>query len=211
MTVKPSRRVPKEVAATPADISAAVEALTPAEWARLKRFAHYRMLALGPKADSRTPDDLIQTALTDLLEDTRRWKKDQVGFLTFLTGAMRSISSNWARSYNKEETPLLEADFQRENDDGEILNPLDAVQDRAPGPAKQLRDKQTLNLIEGMFKDDQEALMLLTAWQEGYDPAGARELWGLSQTEYNTIVRRIRRRLNAAGLTAGDDDPGGKS
>ena len=42
------------------------------------------------------------------------------------------------------------------------------------------------------------------AWQEGYDPPGVRELWGLSQTQYNTIVRRIRRNIEAAGLTGRD-------
>jgi RNA polymerase sigma factor (sigma-70 family) len=210
MKVKPSRRVPEEAAATLADITAAIEALTPAHWAKLRQFARTRAFRLGPKTDGRTGDDLIQTALTDLLQDTRRWNKDKVGFLKFMTGAMRSISSNWARSYNREETAFLEADLCRENEDGETFSPLEAIQDQTPDPAKRFRDNQTLNLIESMFKDDQEAQMVITAWQEGYDPAGVRELWGLSQTEYNTIVRRVRRRLNAAGLTAGDD-PGGKS
>ena len=44
--------------------------------------------------------------------------------------------------------------------------------------------------------------MVLMAWDDGYDAAGVRELWGLSQNDYNTIVRRIRRRLDDAGLTA---------
>lgn len=208
MTTRPSRRVPEEAAATHADITAAIESLTKADWARLKRFADIRIFGLGPKADGRTGDDLIQTALTDLLGDTRRWNKNEVGFVMWLTGAMRSISSNWAKSYKKEENPVVEADLLRENEEGEIFSPLQAISDPKPGPAKQLRDKETLGLIDEMFKDDEQAQMVLTAWQERYDPAEVRELWGLSQNDYNTIVRRIRRRLAAAGVMA-DYDTGG--
>ena len=208
MTTKPPRRVPEEAAATHEEIAAAIEALTPGDWARVKSFAASRIWRLGPKADSRTSDDLIQTALTDLLEDTRRWNKSKVGFVQFLTGAMKSISSNWARSYKKEETPMLETDLQQENEEGKTFSPLEKVQDHTPNPAAQLHDKQTLELIDDLFKDDEKAQMVLTAWQERYDPAGVRELWNLSQNEYNAIVRRIRRQLFAAGITP-DCDTGG--
>ena len=202
MTAKPSRRVPEELAATPADIAAAIDALSVADWARLRRFANYRIFRLGPKAEGRKGDDLLQTALTSLLEDTRRWNKNEVPFLLFLIGAMRSISSNWARAYDKEEAPMMDSDLQKTNEEGRIFSPLQAVPDPRPDPAEQLHDKQTLNLIENMFKGDEKAQMVLTAWQEGYDPAGVRELWDLSQNDYNTVVRRIRRRLAAAGLSA---------
>lgn len=205
MTTKPLRRVPDEVAATPGEIAAAIEALTPGDWARLKRFADCRILRLGPKADSKTGDDLIQTALTDLMADTRRWNKSKVGFVMLLTGAMKSISSNWARSYKEAETAVLEADLRRENEEGEIFSPLDNLQEPGPNPAQRLSDKQTLRLIDNLFKDDEKAQMVLTSWQEGYDPPGIRELWGLSQNEYNTIVRKIRRRLGTAALTADHD------
>lgn len=205
MTTKSSRRVHEEVAATPADIEAAIEALTLADWAKLRRYADLRMLRLGRKAEWRTGNDLIQTALTDLLKDTRRWNKSKVEFLTFLIGAMRSISSNWARSYKPEESYMLDADLRTQNEEGESLSPLDNVRALTPGPEKQLIDRQTLGLIEGLFKEDEEAQMVLAGWQEGYDPAGVRELWSLSQKEYNTIVRRIRRNLANAGLNADHD------
>ena len=72
MSTKPPRRVPKETAATPAEIEAAIEALTPADLAKLKRYAENRIWKLGPKADSRTADDLFQIAVDSLLNDTRR-------------------------------------------------------------------------------------------------------------------------------------------
>jgi len=43
---------------------------------------------------------------------------------------------------------------------------------------------------------------VLEAWKEGLDPAGVRELWSMTQKEYDTVVRRIRRRITSAGITA---------
>ena len=63
-----------------------------------------------------------------------------------------------------------------------------------------MTDVETLLAIDNLFKEDQEAQMILTAWQDGYDPVGVRELWGLSQNDYNAIVRRIRRTIEAASI-----------
>jgi hypothetical protein len=202
MVTKPPRRVPEEAAATFEEITAAIEALTPGEWAKLRRYADYRTFYLGPKAEGRTGDDLLNTALTDLLEDTRRWNKVKVGFFRFLAGAITSISSNWAKSFKQAETPVTEADVLRTDIEGEVFSPLNSVPSRRPDPEQTRHQKQTLERIETLFKGDEKAQMVLMAWQEGCDPAGVRELWELSQNDYNTIVRRIRRRLDDAGMTA---------
>jgi len=54
MATKLPRRVPDEAAATPEEIAATIEALTTADWARLKGFAGYRVSMLGPKAQCDT-------------------------------------------------------------------------------------------------------------------------------------------------------------
>jgi hypothetical protein len=202
------RRVPAEKAATPTEIAAAIEALTAADFVRLQKYGWQRIRRLGPKAIGKTEDDLLQTALSDLLEDTRRWDKTKVGFMGFLFGAMKSISSNWAKSYLPDEDPVLEADLRRRDEEGKEFSPLDAHRSGQPNAEQQLSDKQTLLEIDKLFEDDQEAQMVLTAWQEGYDPPGVRELWELSQNDYNTIVRRIRRTVEAVGIRP-DRDRGG--
>jgi hypothetical protein len=195
-----ARRVTAEKAATPTEIATAIEAFTAADFVRLQQYACQRIRRLGPKADRKSGDDLLQTALTDLLEDTRRWDRTKVGFMGFLFGAMKSISSNWAKSYRPEEDPVLEADLRRGHEEGKEFSPLHARRSGQPDPEQQLWDKQILLEIDSLFEDDQEAQMLLTAWQEGYDPPGVRELWELSQNDYNTIVRRIRRAVEAVGV-----------
>ena len=161
MTGKTSRRVPAEAAATPAQMTAAIEALTVADWGRLRRYGDYRILKLGPKADGQKSDDLLQTALLDLLEDRRRWDTNKIRFVPFLCGAMRSISSNWARGYEADESPALEADLRRENEEGEQFSPVDNVPVRRPNPEEGLEDTQTLAAIEQLFKSDEDALKVL--------------------------------------------------
>jgi len=208
MTTKPPRRVAKETAATPAEIVAAINALTPAEIGRLKGYAQTRIWKLGPKAQSKTADDLFGIAIEELLEDTRRWDKTKVGMAGFLWGAMRSISSNWAKTYKECETPVLEADLSMKDGEGKTDSNLDHTPGKHANPEQQIIDEEkrrhyrdTLDQIDMLFKADEKARTVLEALAEGFDPAEVRELCDLSQTEYNTIMRRIRRTLRRAGLT----------
>src|SRR5262245_846965 len=56
---KAPRRVPEERAATPAEVRAAVEALTEADIVRLEKFARYRIRGLGRMAGGRDHEDLL--------------------------------------------------------------------------------------------------------------------------------------------------------
>src|SRR5262245_33912637 len=99
MKIDSARRVPLEKAATPAEITAAINGLSEAELVRLRQYAYARVRLLGRKAGTESGDDLLQAAIADLLEDKRRWDKAKVDFMGFLFGAMKSISSNWAKTY----------------------------------------------------------------------------------------------------------------
>lgn len=196
-----ARRVAPEKAAIPAEITAAIDGLSEVELVRLRQYASARVRLLGRKAGTETGDDLLQAAITDLLQDNRRWDKAKVDFMGFLFGAMKSISSNWAKAYSAEEDPIREADLNQEDSDGkQSRNPLERHASAASSAEDRLTDRATLQQIETLFKDDQEAQMVLTAWEDGCDPPGVRELWSLTQNQYNTIVRRIRRTIQAAGI-----------
>jgi hypothetical protein len=204
MTEYSSRRVPDELAATPDEIEAAITALTPGEWLKLKRYADWRIGALGRNTDGWTGDRLLLAAVTG----TRRWNKKNVDFKGFLYGAIRSISSNRARSCKKQRPAAPEADFREENEEGELFSPLDNAQAPGPSPEQQVNATQTLDLIEDLLKDDEKALRVLVAWREDFSPAEVRELEGLSQKEYNAIKIRIYRRARAANFAATYDKRG---
>lgn len=200
MATNTPRRVLEDAAATPEAIAAAIEALTPADLARLRRFADHRIWMLGPKAQCDTGAELLNIAVLAALERTRRWNKSEVGFPTFMFGAMRSITSNWAKSYKPEGAPILEADLRRENEEGNVLNPLDVLREQRSGPEQRISNQETLEQIEALFKEDEQAQKVLMAWQDGLKGPAVRDLWKYSQKEFNAIVRRIRRHIEAAGL-----------
>ena len=207
MTKKPSRRVSEEVAAPPDEIRVAIEALTSADWARLRNYAANRIRILGPKADGRSREDLLQITLELLLDDTRRWDRTKVGFVPFMIRAMKSVSSNWARGYKPEETLSLVLDAEKTNEDGETFRPIEYVEDENPNPEQRLVDEEQLQadarrlkMIDELFEGDEGAQMVIEAWLDGYDPPGVRTLWELSQNDYDTIVRRIRRTIDRSGL-----------
>ena len=88
---------------------------------------------------------------------------------------------------------------------------MDYIEDDRPNPEQRVVDEQKreadarqLEMIDHLFKDDERAQMVIEAWQDDYDPPGVRSLWNLPQKEYDTIVRRIRRTLNRAGLRKGE-------
>src|SRR5580698_4522944 len=87
--------VPRERAATAAEVEAAIEALSAADWYRLRAFAERRGFLLSEKARGR---DLLGEAFERLLRGSRKWDKTKTGLVTFLFGAMRSICNAWFRA-----------------------------------------------------------------------------------------------------------------
>ena len=81
------------------------------------------------------------------------------------------------------------------------------MEDENPNPEQRLVDEEQLQadarrlkMIDELFEGDEGAQMVIEAWLDGYDPPGVRTLWELSQNDYDTIVRRIRRTIDRSGL-----------
>jgi hypothetical protein len=80
------------------DIRRAVQSLTEADMAKLDVYAENRIRRIGLAASGHDAHGLLTEAMDSLLEVGRRhWYPDKVDLVGFLIGAMRSISSNWAR------------------------------------------------------------------------------------------------------------------
>lgn len=203
MSLKTAKRVPIEEAATLPEIRTAIEALTEADFQRLLGFARRRICLIGPKAEGKGEEDLLQEALQDLFADTRRWNKTKVGFLQFMYGAMRSISSNWAKQCDLNNVPQQPGAFRKDTDEGKRKDPYEAHPDSTPNAFRKLEFYQKIAAIENVLSNDQEALQILEGWKEDMKPPEIRELWGMDQKRYDTIVRRLRRALASAGITEG--------
>ena len=181
---KRPRRVPEERAATPDEVRAALDALGEADLVRLEKFARYRIRGLGRKAEGRDHDDLLGEAIRDTLDpEKRRWNKD-VSFVRHLVGAMRSISSHWREQFDENE-PLLES---------ELLQTTDI-----------LAAKEELERIEKAVADDTVVSDILGGLRAEMLAGEIREVLGLSVIEYETAMKRFRRRVRPTGGQGGSD------
>jgi|SRR6185312_6631102 len=197
-----ARNITEERAATPEEVHAAIEALTPTDWYRLRKFAEYYIFLLGQKAADRRADDLLNEAFTRFLERTRKWDKSKVNFMGVLFGAIESISDSWSRKKTTPtESPVLASSLVVEDEDGLLSDPAEAFPSTSVSAPQMLIYKQTLDRIDALFTDDTEVQMVLEAFRDGYDPPGIRELWEFTQKQYNAIVVRMRRKIEKAGLT----------
>jgi len=194
--------------ATAEDISRAIDALPSHEFLRLKDYAENRIFRIGPlAANSRTDDDLLQEAVTRLLDGTRHWDTDRVCIVACLIGAMRSISSAWAghrkRNALSPEYAATESERKREDEDGNLVSPFDAVksagrtaEDSAIEQETDAVRKALVEAIEASCAEDDSASKVLAGFQSGIDGPTIQKDLGWTETEYRTTVRRIRRRAH---------------
>jgi DNA-directed RNA polymerase specialized sigma24 family protein len=176
---------PEAIAATPDQIREAYLALTKAELARLASFARWRFQALGRRRQARDPDELVMDAFLAILDGTRTWYSSKAAFFVALIGAIRSQTYNVRTKAAKDAFDDLKS----------IVDPADPEADpfdefEAP-PGGDSADLE--QLIKERFADDPEAALVLEARLDGKDPSEIRESLGLSQKEYETTVKRIRR------------------
>jgi hypothetical protein len=180
-----------------------VEALSEADLVRLERIARYRVRGLGRRASGRNHEDLLNEAIADTLDpEKRRWNKN-VSFVTHLIGAMRSIQSHWREQFAANE-PRLESELVRTSEEGEQLSPLDLVGSDAPGAERIVEAKQQLEQIEKVVAADRIVWDILGGMRAEMSPHDIREALGLSQTEYETAMKRLRRHVRPSAQGGSD-------
>jgi len=116
-------------------------------------------------------EDLIQEALTRVLEGKRAWPR-KLPAVVFLRGVMRSIASDWPP----------------EGFDGANVDEIGSVNHAA---AARIDARKMLAL----FDDDPIAQKIFVAMLEGAKGEELRELSGLAPKDYETKRTKMRRRL----------------
>jgi hypothetical protein len=107
---------------------------------------------------------------------------------------MRSISSHWAAQFDASE-PLLESETLRTTRDGELMSPLATVRSDAPDGERILVAREEVERIEKAVADDKVVAEILIAMRADTPPSMIRETLGLSVSEYETAMKRFRRRV----------------
>jgi hypothetical protein len=188
------RRVPADEAATEAEVAEAIRGLSAPALVKLERYARYRVWRVGPgAARGRTDGDLLGAALTETLEGTRRWRKDTVDFVTHLIGVMRSLSSHW---FDEKEIP--EAAFHPDANTEDWSSPHENAAAPVPDIDTVLDAQVRLAEIDTLFAGDMLATEVLGGMRSGLSGPEIQEVLDLSQTQYETVMKRIRRGIDKA-------------
>ena len=165
---------------TPAEQAVAQGLLSPTDLLRLKAIA--RLHAWGLPADMGWAD-LLQEALLRLLQGSRR-PPPGIPTVTFVAGIMRSIKAEqWRRLRREAPVP-----------DG-LAAIAETEGDPAPDPERCLAARQELLAIYELFAEDPAAMQILHGLGAGLTPEEIRAANAMSQTDYDTTRKRMRRNL----------------
>ena len=184
---------PSEPVRTRAEIAAAIRALSPAQWARLRAIAgHYHRLGCPMEAK-----DLLQEGFRRALDE--RNCPVSVDIVHFLDLAMRSIRDGELKRAKRR--PVLVSPPPL---GGQPAQAPDAI-DPAPNAEERLaaadedgaRERKRQEII-GLFVDDLAAQVIVEGMLEGTRGEDLRALTDLDPTAYQSKRRLIRRRIEKA-------------
>jgi DNA-directed RNA polymerase specialized sigma24 family protein len=181
--VQPKRRVERDAEDSAAEIARALAALSAVDMLRLKAIARLRARDLP---DDTGWSDLLNEAVARALDGSRQCPPG-VGIVVFLAGIMRSIASeHWRR--RRREAGIFE------------ISGGDDEADPAPDPERSLATLQALAALDQLFAGDLAASQILAGLAAGLSAKEIRETYGLSETDYDSTRKRMRRLLIRQGI-----------
>ena len=166
------------------DIAAALVALSSADLLRLSALA--RLWTRG-MPETLSWADVLQEAVARALDGSRKWPLG-VPILAFLSGVMRSICDDHWRHEAREARVIVRS---TEAADARA----DEVGTSHPDPERVVAAAQALSDVYDLFAGDNAALKIITGLADGLTAAEICEVYGLSEREYDTTRKRMRRAL----------------
>jgi DNA-directed RNA polymerase specialized sigma24 family protein len=172
-----------------AAVSRALAELSEPQLLRLGAMARLRARAL-PSGFGWS--DLLHEALVRALDGSRQWPAG-VPILVFLAGVMRSICDEIWR-HRRREGILIAFGKDAEAQCQDVPCP-------APDQERVLAASEALAELYRLFAGDGIALWILSGLADGLSAAEIRATHGLSEVDYDTARRRMRRTLLRVGLS----------
>jgi DNA-directed RNA polymerase specialized sigma24 family protein len=182
------RTYPGGIARTTERVAHALRRLSDSDLLRLEALARLRARGLPAGIGW---SDLLNEAIRRALDGSRPWPPG-VPLLAFLAQIMRSIWSELCRRDTLERSIALtdRAAF--------CCTRTDEID-----PERIVSAAQALAEIHKLFSRDPAALNVIAGLADGRTAQEIRDIHGISETEYDTIRKRIRRTLLRQGLVGG--------
>jgi RNA polymerase sigma-70 factor (ECF subfamily) len=175
----------EEADETTAAIARAIQSLSEGDLLRLKALARLRARSL-PGVEWA---DILNETIMRALSGTRRWPPG-VPIISFLAWSMRSVCDEYWRKMRRERRVIIGAEGTRAS------WPPDQA-DEAPDadPERTAAAVQMLAVLDALFAEDEIALKIIAGLEDGLSAAEIRLRYGLSETEYDSARKRMRRTL----------------
>ncbi len=180
--MQPERLAERAAEDSTAETARALAALPKTDMLRLKAIARLRARDLPGDIGW---SDLLNEAVARALDGSRQRPRG-VGITVFIAGIMRSIASeHWRRL--RREAGIFEMSGEDEADP-------------APDPERNLAALQALAALDQLFSGDLAASQILAGQAAGLSAKEIRETYRLSETEYDSTRKRMRRVLLRQGI-----------
>jgi RNA polymerase sigma-70 factor (ECF subfamily) len=169
------------------DVACAIHSLSDADLVRLKALARFWARGL-PAALSWS--DVLHEAIARTLDGSRN-RPAGIPILAFLSGVMRSIcDDHWRRERLEHEVLVRHVDLETQcGAEGSLTD-----------PERMLNAAQRLAAVNQLFAADPIALKIVAGLADGLTATQMCKLYGISQREYDTARKRMRRALLRYGL-----------
>ena len=184
---KSSRRVRDEEAASSNEVMAALESLSHEEFLRLERYAQSRVGSLGRGSMSSDGSALLSEAIRATCEGERSWHKTSVDFFGHVIGVIRSKSSHLHKKAASNRT-YLESDVM-----SEAGSPVENSPSQSPSQEATILANEAVDRIEKAVGERPIAWLIMEARRDGMNRAEIIKEFQISETEYDTNLRWLRR------------------
>lgn len=181
-------------AATLDQIEDAIESLTDADWARLRKMANANLW--GTRLDD--PEELVNETLERLISGSRTWSTGMV-FIPWMRSAMKSVADGLR---NRKAAKLEATATDLTNDcDPEAAPEVFGSEEATPlhlilTEEARVMAESNLARIEAHFKGNQTVELILMGIEDSLKPEEVREIGGLTLTQYETARKQLRRGLD---------------
>jgi len=168
------------------ELEAAVKGLSDVDALRLKKIAMQYTGNHDMEAEELLGEAVLRTLETPTPSRGRKTCRRDLPIVNFLAGVIRSIAGDERR---------------KKRNAGDVVNIEDCeLSDSGNTPEDDLLEKQLFKQLESFFNDDEEILLLLLYLNEEFSPPEIQQEEGWSETQYNTIRRRMRRKWNSRNI-----------
>jgi DNA-directed RNA polymerase specialized sigma24 family protein len=178
------------VANTTVETTCAIRTLSDVDLLRLKAIA--RAWARG-LPDGLGWADVLNEAIARALDGSRRWPPG-VPLLAFLSGVMRSICDDYWRRARRDLGLLV-----RFEDFVDLAAPGEETES-TPDPERVLAAGQALAAVDRLFAGDPPVLKIIAGLADGLTAKEICRVYGMSECEYDTARKRMRRAILRSGL-----------